>query len=181
MKSLPQIAALFAFSFVLLFQLGLLGVILKPAWFAPAHPTDSLAAEGANPDSLNPGKDTSGLSGGMNPESGLNSSALSARSTDSSVSANHSPASGNNSVGKESGSLLTSAMRDSLARSDSLRTADLKSKAKLLEGVDPETAAKILGNLEDRDVKTILMSIKKRQAGKILGSMEPDRASRILR
>jgi hypothetical protein len=181
MKSLPQIAALFAFSFVLLFQLGLLGVVLKPAWFAPSHSADSVAVEGTIPDSLNQGKDTIGLHGVGSPETLLNGGAPSTRSNDASVSGNLPPASGNSSAGKDAGSLLTAAMRDSLARADSLRTAELKSKAKLLEGVDPETAAKILGNLEDRDVKTILMSIKKRQAGKILGSMEPDRASRILR
>ncbi|HUN65410.1 MAG TPA: hypothetical protein VMW43_04865 [Bacteroidota bacterium] len=56
-----------------------------------------------------------------------------------------------------------------------------KEKAKLLESMSPENAAHVLKNMDDDDVKNIIMFVKKRQAGKILAMLEPERAAKIFK
>jgi hypothetical protein len=166
MKAILIGIGLFVASFILLFQIALLAVVLRPSWFGRgSEPLSPALPETTQTASLD--------------KAPVNTDSLAPANANTTVS-----------VAKDSVSTQTEAEPPVIdtqiskvasdIQPDSARQADLRSKAKLLESMDPETAAKILANLKDDDVKSILMAIKKRQAGKILGAMMPERASRIL-
>jgi flagellar motility protein MotE (MotC chaperone) len=67
------------------------------------------------------------------------------------------------------------------AESDTARMKEHKMKAKLLESMNPESAAHVLKNMDDGDVRSIIMLVKKRQAGKILAMFDPERAAKIMK
>ena len=168
-------AGLFLFMFTLLFQLGLLSVILKPEWYAPAMP-DSFATGQTDSLNLASGDSTSGAVPQDSTGNATLAGPMPAETPGQSTPVEMKDAGDHVSVQADTG-----AMKISTSGLDSATTAGLKAKAKFFENMDPETAAKILGHLKDDEVRVILMSVKKRVAGKILGAMEPDHASRIVR
>jgi hypothetical protein len=64
-------------------------------------------------------------------------------------------------------------------RTDSLRAAEIKRLAKIVDVMKPEAAATMLRDKRDQDIKDVLFRVKPRTAAKVLENFPPDRRSQL--
>jgi len=71
--------------------------------------------------------------------------------------------------------------RMGVTREDSIRAVNRQVLAKMMDSMDAADAARILRQLSDNEARDVLIRIKRRQAGKILSALDPDRAANMMR